>query len=197
MLSTLSNRLFKISLIGSLLFFNLSSVFSQEISPRKEEKITLLQSGTTAPINVLKDLSGEECPFPLLGKWNIVFYWSLFCHSCIEEMPEIQAKMSKMKGKDFNSYFVSLDTEKMEKALKNFVKRRKFSNTILMEKIENEKYITADTWGVTMTPSVFITNPKGTIVFSHQGPLDLEVFFKNLPKELIDNKVVEKEIEYE
>lgn len=35
-----------------------------------------------------------------------------------------------------------------------------------------------------MTPSVFIVNPEGKILFSHQGPLDLDLFFKNLPEEI-------------
>ena len=106
-------------------------------------------------------------------------------------MPEIQEGLSKLEGKDFETFFVSLDTEKMQKALINFKKRRKFPAPILMEKVENEKYFSADTWGVTMTPSVFIVNPEGKIIFSHQGPLDLDLFFKNLPQELVGSSTVE------
>ena len=106
-------------------------------------------------------------------------------------MPEIQEGLEKLDGKDFSTFFVSLDTEKMQKALQNFKKRRKFPAPILMEKIENEKYLSADTWGVTMTPSVFIINPEGNIIFSHQGPLDLDLFFKNLPKELVGSSTLE------
>ena len=176
--------------------------------------VSLVQPGTIAPINVLKDTSDEYRSFPVLGKWNMVFYWSLFCHSCIEEMPDLQSKLEEIKDKrvysvidtkgnkfvfneeyimnykveikdkEFNTYFVSLDSEKMKKGLQNFIKRRRFTAPVLMEKVENEKYITADTWGVTMTPSVFIVNPEGKVVFSHEGPLDIELFFKNLPLEL-------------
>ena len=60
-----------------------------------------------------------------------------------------------------------------------------------MEKLENEKYITADSWGVTMTPSVFIVNPEGKILFSHQGPLDLDLFFKNLPEQVVGSSETE------
>ena len=106
-------------------------------------------------------------------------------------MPEIQEGLSKLNGKEFETFFVSLDTEKMQKALENFKKRRKFPAPILMEKVENEKYLSADSWGVTMTPSVFIVDPQGKIIYSHQGPLDLDLFFKNLPEELVGKPVVE------
>ncbi len=157
---------------------------AQEETAGNGPAMALLQPGSAAPINVLKDTNDEERSYPVPGKWNMVFYWSLFCHSCIEEMPDLQAGLEKMADKDFNTCFVSLDTDKMQKALKNFIKRRKFTAPILMEKVENDKYLTADTWGVTMTPSVFIINPEGKIIYSHQGPLDVDLFFKNLPEEL-------------
>ena len=165
-----------------------SNSFAQE---GKEADVAFLQSGSLAPINSLKAITNEEVSFPVPNKWNLVFYWSLFCHSCIEEMPEIQEGLSKLNGKEFETFFVSLDTEKMQKALENFKRRRKFPAPILMEKVENEKYLSADSWGVTMTPSVFIVDPQGKIIYSHQGPLDLDLFFKNLPEELIGKPVVE------
>lgn len=183
------NLLFKILLI--LLVLSSSLCSAQEATEGNKPALSLLQPGSAAPINTLQNISNEDCTFPMQNKWNLVFYWSLFCHSCIEEMPEIQEGLEKLEGKDFATFFVSLDTEKMQKALQNFKKRRKFPAPILMEKIENEKYLSADTWGVTMTPSVFIINPEGNIIFSHQGPLDLDLFFKNLPKELVGSSTLE------
>ena len=180
---------FKILLV--LLVLSSSLSFAQETDEGNKPLLSLLQPGQTAPINMLKTITGEEQSFPVSNKWNLVFYWSLFCHSCIEEMPEIQEGLSKLEGKDFETFFVSLDTEKMQKALQNFKKRRKFPAPILMEKVENEKYLSADTWGVTMTPSVFIINPEGKIIFAHQGPLDIDLFFKNLPVELVGSSTAE------
>lgn len=180
----LSNyRSFQTILLFVLIFVSSCISFAQT-SDTNNSAISLLKVGEKAPINHLKDTSNNEIVFPEANKWNLIFYWSLFCHSCIEEMPEIQEGLDKLEGKDFSTFFVSLDSEKMQKALINFKKRRKFSPTILMEKLENEKYVTADSWGVTMTPSVFIVNPEGKILFSHQGPLDLDLFFKNLPEEI-------------
>ncbi|MBQ3643669.1 MAG: TlpA family protein disulfide reductase [Candidatus Riflebacteria bacterium] len=176
-----------LAVILALTVFSTNS-FAQE---GKEAETIFLQPGSSAPSNSLKAITNEEVSFPVPNKWNLVFYWSLFCHSCIEEMPEIQEGLSKLNGKEFETFFVSLDTEKMQKALENFKKRRKFPAPILMEKVENEKYLSADSWGVTMTPSVFIVDPQGKIIYSHQGPLDLDLFFKNLPEELVGKPVVE------
>lgn len=185
----LSNcRRFKTIIFFFLIFVFPCILFAQDSN---NSSISLLKVGEKAPINVLKDTSNNEMVFPAANKWNLIFYWSLFCHSCIEEMPEIQEGLDKLEGKDFSTFFVSLDSEKMQKALINFKKRRKFSQTILMEKLENEKYVTADSWGVTMTPSVFIVNPEGKILFSHQGPLDLDLFFKNLPEQVVGSSETE------
>ena len=191
MLQQINYKIPFLKILLILLVLSSSICSAQEAVEGNKPALSLLQPGSTAPINVLKDISNEERNFPISAKWNLVFYWSLFCHSCIEEMPEIQDGLSKLEGKDFETFFVSLDTEKMQKALQNFKKRRKFPAPILMEKVDNEKYVSADSWGVTMTPSVFIVNPEGKIIFSHQGPLDLDLFFKNLPKELVGSSTVE------
>ncbi|MBQ2592130.1 MAG: TlpA family protein disulfide reductase [Candidatus Riflebacteria bacterium] len=187
--SSSKSSFFRLLLLTMILVSSICS--AQETADGNKSALSLLQPGSSAPINTLKDISGEERSYPLPAKWNLVFYWSLFCHSCIEEMPEIQEGLSKLEGKDFATFFVSLDTEKMQKALQNFKKRRKFPAPILMEKVDNEKYVSADSWGVTMTPSVFIVNPEGKIIFSHQGPLDLDLFFKNLPKELVGSSTID------
>ncbi len=191
-MQSLLSRLIKKNFIFLAVIFA-STVFSSNSFAQegKEADVAFLQPGSPAPINSLKAITNEEVRFPVSNRWNLVFYWSLFCHSCIEEMPEIQEGLSKLNDKEFETFFVSLDTEKMQKALENFKKRRKFPAPILMEKVENEKYMSADSWGVTMTPSVFIVNPQGKIIYSHQGPLDLDLFFKNLPEELVGKPVAE------
>jgi len=107
----------------------------------------------------------------------MVFFWSLFCHSCIEEMPVVQAKLAEIGETGLKAYFVSLDTERMQKALVNFCKLRELKQPVLMERVASDSFETADKWGVVMTPSVFIVDPDGKIAWSHQGPLDIEKFF--------------------
>ncbi len=137
----------------------------------------LLQPGTVAPICNLDGLDGNAYEFPASGSWNMIFYWSLFCHSCLEEIPEVQRRLEQENNPDLKAFFVSLDTERMHKALVNFCQRRELKQLVLMEKIASDSWLTADQWGVVSTPAVFIVAPDGKVAYSHQGPLDLDRFF--------------------
>lgn len=140
----------------------------------------ILAPGQVAPVSSLKAIDNVEHCFPVAENWNLVFFWSLFCHSCIEEMPEIQARLAEYEASDLKVYFVSLDTARMQKALINFCRLRGFDRPVLMERIASDSYEVADRWGVVMTPSTFVVNPEGKIVWSHQGPLDIAGLFAEL-----------------
>lgn len=154
--------------------------YSEDIKVTK-----IIGEGEAAPINILREaVSNKEYTFPEKGKWNIVFYWSLFCHSCLQEIPAVKKRLKD--NDDFSVFFVSLDSEQMQTGLKNFSLKRKLGKPLLMEKIIDSKYLTADQWGVVTTPSVFIVNPDGIVVFSHSGPMDVEnifIKFENLRNE--------------
>lgn len=136
----------------------------------------LLKPGDMSPICNLEATDGNRYAFPASGSWSMVFYWSLFCHSCLEEIPAVQSHLASM-GENVKPFFISLDSKRMEKGLKNFVIKRKLANPILMEEIASDSYVTADKWGVEMTPTVFIVAPDGKIAYSHAGPMDIEKFF--------------------
>lgn len=175
------NQSFKslITLLSIIMILNVSVVMSAEDDAINGRKLKLLSAGDTAPINQLKGLDNQIYTFPVSGCWNMIFYWSLFCHSCVEEMPIVQARLEELASSTLKVHFVSLDSERMQKALENFCKRRDLKQTVLMEQLASESYFTADQWGVTMTPSVFIVAPDGKIAYSHQGPVDLEKFFND------------------
>ncbi len=129
----------------------------------------------TAPISSLLDATTNEShQFPVLGKFNLVFFWSLFCSSCLEELPKLQGILPP--GDDYKVFCVSLDSDRMQRGIANFARTRRISYPNLMERIENDTYVVADKWGVSATPSVFVVDPSGQIVFSHFGPMDIEKF---------------------
>lgn len=176
------NQNFKLSTVAFIficLAFNLAAAAT---IPENGPKNILLVADQTAPVNQLKGLDNEMHTFPVAGVWNMVFFWSLFCHSCVEEMPAVQARLEELASTSLKVHFVSLDSERMQKALENFCKRRNLKQTVLMEQLASDSYVTADQWGVTMTPSVFIVAPDGKIAYSHQGPVDLDKFFNDYDK---------------
>lgn len=169
-------QLFFSGFILFLTFFGLTAV-AAESPAGNGSKAELLGPGVVAPICKLKGIDNLGYTFPEPGHWNMVFFWSLFCHSCLEEMPAVQAQLANKNQSELKAYFVSLDSEKMQKALVNFCKKRDLKQPVLMEQLASASYVTADQWGVSTTPSVFIVAPDGKIAYSHQGPMDIDKFF--------------------
>ncbi len=169
-------KLFISGFILSLTFFGLSAV-AAESPAGNGSKAELLSPGVAAPVCKLKGIDNLDYTFPESGHWNMVFFWSLFCHSCLEEMPAVQTQLANKNQRELKAYFVSLDSEKMQKALVNFCKKRDLKQPVLMEQLASASYLTADQWGVSTTPSVFIVAPDGKIAYSHQGPMDIDKFF--------------------
>lgn len=163
--------------LAIMLFINTTLAIASEQPVENGLREKLLQPGSAAPICQLKGTDGGEHTFPTSGHWNMIFYWSLFCHSCLEEIPEVQNRISKLANADLKTYFVSLDSERMLKALQNFCTKRDLKQPVLMEQLGSATYVTADRWGVVMTPSVFIVAPDGKVAYSHQGPMDIDKFF--------------------
>ena len=92
------------------------------------------------PNLVLRDLQDKEQIFPCPGKWNIVFFWSLFCHTCIEEIPIIASEIHDLKDQPVHSFFITLDTAKLKKGVENFLKKRNLVLNVLLEEIASDSY---------------------------------------------------------
>ncbi len=150
------------------------------IVPSFAEPGPFLNPGQTAPVSSLKDLADTDQVLPASGTWSIVFFWSLFCHSCIEEMPIIADEIGKLPSDRVRSFFLTLDTAKMKKAVDNFLKKRNLTLNVVLEEIASDSYKTADAWGVKTTPSAFLVAPDGKIAFSREGPFDPEELLKVL-----------------
>ncbi len=146
-----------------------------------DEPLDLLQPGSLAPVCELEGTDGQRHSFPASGSFSLVFYWSLFCHSCLDEIPAVQQRLAS-DGIEVPAFFVALDSKRMEKAIQNFCKKRKLSHPVLYEVLASDSYLTADQWGVEMTPSAFIVGSDRKVVWSHAGPMDIDVFFAELAK---------------
>jgi len=92
------------------------------ISAGSGESSRLLQPGTVAPTCRLSDTSGSEQTFPASGSWNIIFYWSLFCHSCLEEIPEAQNRIVALSRPDLKTWFVRSTPKECRKRCRIFAR---------------------------------------------------------------------------
>ena len=136
---------------------------------------TPLAEGVSAPILALQDLEGRIATFPVAGEWNLVFFWSLFCHSCLEEIPLLASESARFADLPCSAFFVSLDTARMRKGLENYRNKRRLGCRILLEEtVASTSYFAADQWGVSQTPTTFLVDPAGRVAFQRQGPFDQE-----------------------
>lgn len=160
-------------------FMTVCTYASIEGAAGNGSKLVLLSPDQQAPSCQLTGIDNVDYSFPVPGNWNIIFFWSLFCHSCVEEIPAIQNLLVHSEQKNLQAFFISLDSSSRQKALLNFCSKRNLTQPVLMEQLASDSYLTADQWGVSTTPSVFIVAPDGKIAYSHQGPMDLDKFFSD------------------
>jgi len=142
---------------------------------------TFVVAGQKAPVLTLERLDGGEMTFPERGRWTIVFFWSLFCHVCIEELPMLAEEVASLPQDSVQAVFVSIDTARMKKGLENFLKKRNLDIRVALDRIvASTSYEAADAWGVKPTPAVFLVNREGVVTYSCEGPFDSEKLFEPL-----------------
>lgn len=149
-----------------------------------------LSAGEKAPVLTLERLSGGELTFPAQGRWTIVFFWSLFCHVCIEELPMIAEEIAALPKDSVEAVFISIDTARMKKGLDNFLKKRNLDICVALDRVvASTSYEAADAWGVRPTPAVFLVNPQGKVTYSCEGPFEPGELFDPLRKVLKEDAV--------
>ncbi|MBI3038745.1 TlpA family protein disulfide reductase [bacterium] len=165
------------------LFFFVSILFCFPPSlPSGKAAQELLKIGEISPQSCLQDFFDQPRVFPKSGQWNLIFFWSLFCQTCIEEMPFLCDELTNHFYQRCEGFFVCLDTAKMKNGVANFIKKRHLSCQVVFEEVASSSFKTADSWGVKLTPSTFLVDPEGKIVFSKEGPFELEELFGLLRK---------------
>lgn len=172
----------KICLLVFLLFLHILCVpvFADDEVKIEFSFPKLLKVGEQAPIASLQNLELQDTEFPQKGSYNLVFYWSLFCSTCRDEIPAINQAFLDSSYQNVKVFFVTTDTKRMHAGLKNFCKQRSVTLPVLMEVIVDDSFYSADKWGVLETPTSFIVSPDGEILSVKEGSLDVDQFFAEL-----------------
>lgn len=150
--------------------------------------IEMLKEGAPAPDFTLKDLTGA--PFTLskeLGskKGVLIFFWSIFCEPCKEELPILQQLSDSYRDKGIEFVGVILDGQPMKEAVNAFLKQEKFSfRTLIDESNEDETFLVSDPYGVAGTPTLYLLDKDRKVTLAVVGRTTkekLEEAIKKLP----------------
>jgi len=147
------------------------------------EGIKMLEVGAEAPDFTVKDASGTPFHYGKeKGKNPSLFvFWSIFCEPCRIEMPIVQKLYEKYKGNGLDVVAVALDGEPLKNSIVGFVKQEGYTFRILIDELdEKEMFKVADPYGVAGTPTIYIMDKEGKVVFAKAGRVKEEDLVKVL-----------------
>ncbi len=127
-----------------------------------------LASGMDFPHFNQKDITGALLDTKQLatGKVFLIDFWSIYCSSCLQEMPFIIDLYNRHKDKGLVALSVDMDSFGVKRVMK-FIEGLEFKipyPTVIDEKREIGKLLQ-----VSMLPTVILVDPKGKVKLFHVG----------------------------
>ena len=92
----------------------------------------------------------------------VLNFWASWCTACIKELPELEA----LKKKYPKVLFVGINAEKSKKKIKRFLKRYKFSYSI----VEDRNRVYSKSVGVVELPQTIVLGKNRKILFRGNRP---------------------------
>ena len=144
-----------------------------------------LPVGSPAPLFESQDPDGK--PFTLAEalkeKPVMLVFFSLFCGSCMEELPLIEQEKPKFEAQ-VQVFAVNLDEANRAKSMKPAAKAKGFPTIrVLLNKVDKKaadgsvvkkEYQIDTAYKIKATPALYLINRDGTIAYGHYGPLGAE-----------------------
>ncbi len=153
------------------------------------EEVTYKTLGIGEKAPSFKSTTVDGQPFDLnelLSRKNVVlFFWSLFCSPCREEMPLIQKLYGDLKEKQVEIVGVNLDEPALHTAIKSFLRSSNFSYPIIVNKTASLDAQTDKLYLITATPVVYMIKQDGQIAFAHVGRLEVADLLKAIEEKLL------------
>jgi peroxiredoxin len=135
-------------------------------------EVSLREVGDPAPDFRLEDLQGRTFRFAKarVERVHLVVFWSIFCSACRAELPALQALYERYRDQGLEVAAIAVDGEPMKKGIRAFVARQEFTFPVLFDRIAaDETFVTAESYGVSATPTFFLVDRSGTIAFAEAG----------------------------
>ena len=124
--------------------------------------------GDDAPRFTAPLLNGGELDIgPLIGQKAIMLdFWSIYCVSCVQEMPKLVDIHNRFKDAGLETVGVDLDSF-CTKRVKKFVSGLKFDVTYPI--VVDKRRQVAAKYGVSVLPTTIIIDKNGKVIYYHVG----------------------------
>jgi peroxiredoxin len=147
------------------------------IQADQSEKVTLLQPGTKAPTFSLPTIDGDRVSLrtfcgdtlnkPHINPFRhivVLSFWATYCEPCKKEIPELMNLAQNHTSDSIKIFCISIDKEGASKVGPT-VAERKYTLPVLLDPYCK----TAERYGVTSLPALFVISPLGDIFYSSSG----------------------------
>ena len=116
-------------------------------------------------------LDGRTLPLAQLrGRPVLVSFWATTCRTCVEEMPDLVALYQALRARGFELVAVAMPYDPPSQ-VQEFARARELPFPIALD-VQGQ--VTAAFHDVRATPTAFLIDPAGEIVYRHTGRLDTE-----------------------
>lgn len=127
-----------------------------------------VKDGEAFPHFTGQDLNGAAVDTKVFAKKLLLIdFWSVYCSSCIQEMPHVVNLYTKYKDKGLQCIGIDLDPMMPAAKVRKFLEGQSF--TMPYPNIQDNKRQIMGLLGVSMLPTTILVDPAGTVRLFHVG----------------------------
>ena len=127
-----------------------------------------LKEGDAFPHFAGQDLNGGAVDTKTFSKKLLLIdFWSVYCSSCIQEMPHIVDLYTKYKDKGLQCIGIDLDPMMPAAKVKKFLDGQSFA--MPYPNVQDNKRQIMGLLGVSMLPTTILVDPAGSVRLFHIG----------------------------
>jgi thiol-disulfide isomerase/thioredoxin len=124
---------------------------------------SLVKTGEKAPAFSLRDVDGNDVSFrPGDGRAALVVFWSVFCPTCRELMPEINGFAARHGGA-VRVVGVNLDGRRFTGNVRSYLAETALRFPVGLDDLRGDFFIASDPFGVEKTPTAVLVDGGGTV----------------------------------